>query len=260
MSTFKSYSQHGEDFLISKYFSKKKGIIIEVGAFDGMHISNSYALYKAGWKAIGIEANPTYFAFLKSNRPDGININLAMVKDELQKEIVFRAEASGLYSGIQPNTVYFNQDASTEIRLPASTLNQVIKAHIGKEQIDCISIDVEGTEEEVLGGLDLKTYKPQMLLIEANDAQSQKKIISYMEQYGYRLGTKVTVNLFFLYRPTIWNVLKLNMPRINCTPVQTTHPLIPSATQEVFKTEPVYAHMKRFIKAIVHFVYRKYTY
>ncbi|WP_018343012.1 FkbM family methyltransferase [Cytophaga aurantiaca] len=252
MSDFNSYSQYGEDYVVYSFFKKRTmGILIDIGAFDGYHISNSYALYKKGWETIAIEANPIFFDFLIKNRPDAININKALVKNEEQKEVVFQTEPTGLYSGVKPNTEWFDTTNSNEIRVPASTLNQVAKEYVGKKQIDCISIDVEGTEEEILSGFDFNTYKPTMLIIEANDKETKDRLVSLMKGFNYTLSAEINVNLFFLYKPSLLDIIRLNAIRVNCIAVKTLHPIIESSSQKPFKPESRIAHVKRMLRFLL---------
>lgn len=63
---FLSSSQHADDYLAWQILGKKKeGLVVEVGAFDGIHLSNSYSLEQLGWKSICIEPNPNIYKFLK---------------------------------------------------------------------------------------------------------------------------------------------------------------------------------------------------
>jgi FkbM family methyltransferase len=246
MSKFNSYSQYGEDFVVYSFFKKRTtGLLIDIGAFDGYHISNSYALYKKGWETIAIEANPIFFDFLIKNRPDAININKALVGNEDQKEIVFQTEPTGLYSGVKPNTIWFDATNSNEIRVPACTLNQIAKDYTVNKKIDCISIDVEGTEEEILSGFDFDTYKPTMLIIEANDQETENRLIALMKPFNYTLSAKINVNLFFLYKPSLLDIIRLNSIRVNCTAVKTAHPVIESSSQKPFQSESRITHAKR---------------
>jgi hypothetical protein len=74
------YSQNGEDYLLSQFFNlKNDGFFIDIGAFDGIHLSNSYTFEKKGWRGICVEANPKYFEICKENRPKSICLNLACV-------------------------------------------------------------------------------------------------------------------------------------------------------------------------------------
>lgn len=251
MNPFKSYSQHGEDYVIFSYFKKRaQGVIIDIGAFDGVHISNSYVLYNMGWKTIAIEANPILFNFLGSNRPKGINIPKAIVGKSTQTEVVFQTEKSGLYSGIKPNTEYFETEGSQEIRVPACTINQVVEEFCANTHIDCISIDVEGTEEEILSSFNFERYKPTMLIIEANDQAAEDRLIQLMKPFNYTLGTKIGVNLFFLYKPSILNIIRLNAIRIDCESVKTSNPILPLSSAVPFKPEHQRIHLKRMLHYI----------
>jgi len=55
------YSQNGEDFLLWSLFKgRKSGFYIDIGAFDGIHLSNSYYFEKNGWDGVCVEAHPEY--------------------------------------------------------------------------------------------------------------------------------------------------------------------------------------------------------
>lgn len=52
------YSQVGQDRWVINYFGENyKGFFIDIGAYDGISISNTYALEKLGWKGICVDAN-----------------------------------------------------------------------------------------------------------------------------------------------------------------------------------------------------------
>ena len=58
----KSYSQEGEDMVLSRIFSdKNKGFYVDVGAHHPIRFSNTYKFYKLGWHGINIEPNPDSF-------------------------------------------------------------------------------------------------------------------------------------------------------------------------------------------------------
>jgi len=50
------YSQHGEDQFFNKYFKGRKGIYIDIGASHPFIISNTYLLYKNGWRGVTVES------------------------------------------------------------------------------------------------------------------------------------------------------------------------------------------------------------
>jgi len=75
-------SQNGEDGIIEKLLEilpETPKVCLEVGAYDGKDMSNTYRLWNAcGWKAILIEASTSRFAELEKNAsgfPDVVTLN-----------------------------------------------------------------------------------------------------------------------------------------------------------------------------------------
>jgi hypothetical protein len=75
-------SQNGEDGIIEKLLEilpETPKVCLEVGAYDGMDMSNTYRLWNAcGWKAILIEASTSRFAELEKNAsgfPNVVTLN-----------------------------------------------------------------------------------------------------------------------------------------------------------------------------------------
>lgn len=57
----KDYSEHGEQAHILQFFGKRKGRFLDIGAFNGIQISNTRALLELGWTGVYVEANPPAF-------------------------------------------------------------------------------------------------------------------------------------------------------------------------------------------------------
>ena len=64
-------SQYGQDEYVKKLFPKGfRGIFVEAGAFDGLHLSNTLKLERElGWSGVLIEASPLLMERLRRNRP-----------------------------------------------------------------------------------------------------------------------------------------------------------------------------------------------
>jgi hypothetical protein len=61
--------QELQDMYAYLYFKgKKDGFFIDIGAYDGITISNTYALEKIGWKGICVEPVPEIYDRLIKNR------------------------------------------------------------------------------------------------------------------------------------------------------------------------------------------------
>jgi FkbM family methyltransferase len=205
---FLSLSQQADDYILFSLFNgKRTGKIVEVGAFDGIHLSNSYSLEKSGWTSVCVEPNPKMFSFLKQNRPLAKNLNYAVVGDESLKHVEFKIEEIGVLSGITVD----NDDVSRRYKarginfgnfeiasVPAATLNSIFnECGIQRDDIDVLSIDVEGYEMEVLKGLDLTQFAPRLILIEANSKEYEDAIMGFFgkQKIKYELIARNSQNL-----------------------------------------------------------------
>lgn len=62
------HSQNGEDGVLAELFRRMNithGQFVEFGAWDGVHLSNTYNLLKQGWAGVYIEGEASRFADLK---------------------------------------------------------------------------------------------------------------------------------------------------------------------------------------------------
>lgn len=227
-----SYSQHGDDDYIWKFFNKKRnGLVVEVGAFDGVHFSNSYSLENIGWRSLCMEPTPSMYKKLLANRPKARCYNVAVVGDEDINEIDFLSEELGLLSGVdidvedvrlryEKRGLEFKEPE--KIKVKARTLNSIFRElKTAPGEIDCITIDVEGFEMDVLRGLDLDVFQPKMVVVEANTLAHKTEIIEYLNQRSYYLLTELGVNLIFV--PD--DVTCKEAIVVDCVPVTQIHPL-----------------------------------
>ncbi|ATY34256.1 hypothetical protein [Sphingomonas psychrotolerans] len=66
----RAHSQYGEDGILRELFERKgikHGYFCEFGAWDGQHLSNTYAMYENGWSGCYIEGLAERFEDLKRN-------------------------------------------------------------------------------------------------------------------------------------------------------------------------------------------------
>lgn len=55
---FRPYPQFGEDAVLNALFRNRTGFYVDIGAYHPTPYSNTYALYRCGWKGIVVEPNP----------------------------------------------------------------------------------------------------------------------------------------------------------------------------------------------------------
>ena len=209
MDGWRYYGQMGEDFLLAKYFEfRRDGFFLDVGAFDGVHLSNSYMFEKLGWQGICVEPSEVNFSRCRSARPNSICVRAACVSNEDIQHVEFSSEPLGLLSGISVDEADIRRRYArrgldypglSKISVPAKTLNAILAEYApGVTQIQFLSIDVEGTELDVLAGLDFDRFRPEILVVEANDEESKRAVCeSLVKEKDYFFGRQLGVNLFF---------------------------------------------------------------
>jgi len=88
--------------------------------------------------------------------------------------------------------------------------------------IDFVSLDVEGTEIDVLEGFDLGRNQPRLLLVEALTQEALGALDDYLRRFGYMRARTVTCNHFYVLSRS--DALKLQCITIDCA---LTVPILP---------------------------------
>src|SRR5262249_34004704 len=71
-----------------------------------------------------------------------------------------------------------------KITVPARTLDQVLE-ECSANQIDYITVDVEGEEWGVLDGFTISKWRPQVAIVERSTTVPDPRILDYMHSNGY---------------------------------------------------------------------------
>lgn len=89
--------------------SHKPRYFVEVGAADGIDLSNTYALEThLGWRGLCLEASPSSLALLRTNRPacTVVDAVVGARSGEVVQFTSFAGEANRLFSGVAANEYY----------------------------------------------------------------------------------------------------------------------------------------------------------
>ncbi len=168
-----------------------QGFYVDVGANDPKFLSVTHAFYERGWHGINID--PVTRTLLENERPRDVNLEVAA--SAVDGEMMFYDVSDSTLSTSEPQLAeQHRQSGHTVIKrtVPSMTLNQILEKH-ASGPIHFMNIDVEGTEMDVLRGLDLTTWRPWILLIEATIpttqtpafAESDRLITSSNYQFVY---------------------------------------------------------------------------
>ena len=161
---------------------KKSGVYIELGGLDGVFQSNTKWLQdEFEWAGILIEPSPNKFNECVKNRPNNSFFNCACVSfdygsDKIKGDFIGTAMSS--VGGKRKNRL-------PSVEVDAKTLQEIMNLSPYND-IDFLSLDVEGYELEVLKGIYFTKQKIIHILIEVyiND---QENIFHFMEKNNYTL-------------------------------------------------------------------------
>ncbi len=183
------YSQFGEDIVLKELLKKgaNDGFFVDIGCYHPKKYSNTYMLYKRGWRGINVDMEADKISTFKMVRPGDCNI-VCPVSDRREEVTLFRFSKYGLGSTINRDfAVETNDEIFDKKTVETKTINEIIddSPYRGK-QIDVLSIDVEGMDFKVLKSLDFATYKPKIVIIEDH----HRSINEVLETDIYKLLTK----------------------------------------------------------------------
>ena len=182
MTKFNSYAQYGEDSILLDFFGiNYKGLIVDVGALDGYHLSNSFLLSQLGWKSILVEAHPVIGGVCAKNRQESVVIQKAC--GNLNGTTRMHLADRGSHSHISDN--------GTEIE--CETLDSILENNINSE-IDILSIDVDGSEKFVFEKFSIKRWKPRIMILETSEVP--EIIERFIKESGYNYAIRVGINDF----------------------------------------------------------------
>ena len=183
--------------------SQKGGVFVEVGAAHPQIINIGALFRRRGFRVLSIEPNPVFCEMhrAKGNEilqyacgsQDEDNVEFCVVRVRDRGENAYDAISS---LQIKPEYAALEAESNLEIekiRVNLRRLDTILHQHAPDiAKIDCVSIDVEGWELEVLAGFDLKRFQPRILIIE--NMSDDEKYRAYMKQQGYRLWKTIAPN------------------------------------------------------------------
>lgn len=179
LSFKKSYSQGSMDLILNAIFgNKKNGIYIDVGCQHPIKNSNTYLLFKKGWTGINIDLDKVNIDLFNYNRPKDFNFNIA-ISDKIEELDLYYFHQKSPINTLDINVSKKHESKIEKIfKIQTNTLTNIInKTSI--QDIDVLSIDVEGFELKVLKGLDFNKFKPKVIITEYLDLTSKKWEIPY---------------------------------------------------------------------------------
>lgn len=197
-----SYSQEGEDLILYRIFEKKKnGYFVDIGAHHPRRFSNTYLFYKMGWSGINIDPTPGSMEAFKRERKRDVNLEIGVgTEEKILDFYMFDEPALNSFD----KEVSLKRDKETDYSIINTVLVQILPLHIILEknlpkgqEIDFMSIDVEGLDVEILKSNNWNKFRPDFILIELLNWSPENESQLYMESIGYEFFAKTFNTVFY---------------------------------------------------------------
>lgn len=190
-------SQYNQDKILNeKYFkNKENGVFLDIGAHDGISLSNTYFFEKSlNWSGICFEPMTSVFEKLKENR-NCVCINGCAWNKTEKKKFRMIEGYSEMLSGIidSYNDSHLNRieqechgygSTYKDIDVDCYDINEVLNQY-NFTKIDLISIDTEGSEFEILKNINFKIFDIDYILVEDN--YNSTELLNFLNGVGYKL-------------------------------------------------------------------------
>ena len=166
-----SYSYGGIDSLVNYIFKeKKKGFYVDIGCGHPIKNNNTYLLYKKGWHGINVDLDQKSIELFNHARKRDVNINIAIADKKGQADLFFYHDMSPINTIDKKTSAYQKAKVNKVIKISTDTLNSLIENSPFKNtQIDFMSVDVEGSELNVLKNFNFLKYSPKIIVVEYLD-------------------------------------------------------------------------------------------
>tara|TARA_B100000214_G_scaffold348492_1_gene300609 strand:- start:327 stop:1064 length:738 start_codon:yes stop_codon:yes gene_type:complete len=201
----KRYSARGNiDKSLIDIVNKRSGFYLEVGAYNGISESVSLRFEKElKWSGLLIEPNPLHFKYLKKNRSNNICLNfICLSKEYLKKKLYIKNLNLMSHIVDDKNKIYFKDYPIERINLLAKEANlgnfksyeckiEILENIFEKFNINIIDlaiIDVEGSELELLKGINFEKIKINYFCIESYNFE---KLNQFMINKNYEFLKKL---------------------------------------------------------------------
>ena len=196
-----SYSQHGEDLALLQLLQQQmvRGPYVDVGCNHPFKLSNTYLLYRQGWRGLCIDPLPRFAPLYSRWRPEDRFSNMAV--GETAGELPFHEFESDVLSTLDGDLARQYQSQGYRLRKRSSVriarLDAILQEQGLQAPLSLLSIDIEGHELAALRSLDLAHWQPALVCLEVATADGHRNTdaIEHLQAQGYRVTLDLGLNL-----------------------------------------------------------------
>jgi FkbM family methyltransferase len=167
--TFLRYgtSYEGDAWFANNYIYpfKKKGLYIDLGCYHPLKYSQTYKLYKFGWRGINLDISKESIDLFNIFRPHDKNLNLGVSTKSETRNAYFEKKISTLSSLNKDQLKISNRENKIIRKVETTSIKELFEKN-GILEVDFLKIDCEGMDLDILKTLNFDKYKINFLSVE----------------------------------------------------------------------------------------------
>jgi hypothetical protein len=186
-----SRSQLGQDMWVAFASGfRRHGTFLEIGSADGFTLSNTYMLEKGlSWTGVCVEPAKVWHLQFQKLRRCVLDERCCFSTDDV--EMTFLETPQPLLSTLTQNRFSDSHGhervKGSEYSVRSVSLNSLFAQYFPRGYVDFLSIDTEGSEEEILNSFDFSRYHFNFAAIEIGfDTDKRNRIETLLSKNGYR--------------------------------------------------------------------------
>lgn len=174
---------------------KKHGYYVDIGAYDGKDISNTYHMdVNYDWNGICIDP----FSRNMDMRSCKVIPKLMYDVDNLNVTVALEGPLTGIVEHIKGEFHLDNTRDSPRLELTTTKTQKVFDDHEVPSVVDFLSLDTEGSEFNVLRGIDHSRHCFKSMAIEHNLIEpTRSHIREFLEGHGYTYAGNTRIDDFY---------------------------------------------------------------
>ncbi len=173
--SFISYAQNGEDVVLWRALRHiSAGTYVEVGANHPRDDSATRVFYDHGWSGLTVEPVAAFAALHREERPRDTLVQAAVTTHEgdITLHMIAGSGLSTLVDGVSEEHARHGI-VHEDVVVPGVRLDALLRREgFAERDVHFLLVDVEGAEADVLATVDLRTWRPWVLVIESTAPNS----------------------------------------------------------------------------------------
>jgi len=177
------YSQNNEEKVIVNFFYKNpnNGKFLDIGAYDGITLSNTYRLVELGWEGTCVEPSSVVFTKLFNTHKNNENIKLVNAAITLESKLLNFYESNGdaVGSVVKEHKEKWESGSAIKFRevfIKTITMDELLS--VSGYDFSFLNLDVEGLNLELMKMLPIKKM-PNLKLVCIEHDGERDKVLSY---------------------------------------------------------------------------------